>query len=69
MNRWSASLTVERIREAVERSLTSIDNPGFCVACGSEQDGCEPDAEGYECEACGEPTVSGAATLLFETIQ
>jgi hypothetical protein len=58
------SITDERIREACERRLTGLDNPGLCLACGAEQGGCEPDAEGYECEACGEPQVYGAEELL-----
>lgn len=59
------SLTPERICEAVERNMTTLDNPGFCIVCGSEQDGCEPDARGYECEECQRPTVYGAQELLF----
>ena len=51
--------------DAVERSLTSLDNPGFCLACGYEQDGCEPDAREYECEECGAERVFGAEELLL----
>jgi hypothetical protein len=58
------SITLDRVVEACERRLTSLDNPGLCVACGLEQGGCEPDAEGYECESCGEPRVFGAEELL-----
>ena len=43
----------------------TLDNPGFCVACGEEADGCEPDARRYKCECCGERAVSGAEELLF----
>lgn len=59
------SLTAERICEAVERHNTSLDNPGFCVACGDEQDGCEPDMERGECEHCGKRAVYGAEQLLI----
>jgi len=59
------SVTLDRIIEAVERYDTSLDNPGFCLSCGFEADGVEPDAEKYECEACGEPTVYGAQELLI----
>ena len=59
------SITPERVMEAVERSQTSLDNPGFCVACGAEAEGVEPDARRYECEACREPGVFGADELLF----
>lgn len=58
------SLTNEVILEAVERGMTTLDNPGFCLACGNEQGGCEPDAREYECEACGEEQVYGAEEIL-----
>jgi len=54
-------ISIERIIEAVEE-----DNYiGFCTACGAEQGGCEPDARGYECESCGQPSVFGAEELLI----
>ena len=56
------SITVERVVEAVMRRL---DNPGFCVACGEDAEGCEPDARGYECELCGKHAVYGAEELLL----
>lgn len=54
-------LTLERIVEAVQRD----EDVGFCLACGAEQDGVEPDAEGYACEICGEPAVEGAQQILM----
>jgi hypothetical protein len=62
------SITIERICDAVERSHTSLDQPGFCIACGSDADDCEPDARGYECEHCGAHKVYGAAELLLHMI-
>ena len=59
------SITEERILEACERRMTSLDDPGFCLACGNEQGGCEPDARRYRCEACGEHAVYGAEELLL----
>lgn len=59
------SVTIERILEANTRQATSLDNPGICLACGSDQDGCEPDARKYECESCGEKQVYGASELLM----
>ena len=32
---------------------------GICLKCGEVQEGCEPDAEGYTCEACGADAVMG----------
>ncbi|HZU91408.1 MAG TPA: hypothetical protein VE993_19305 [Stellaceae bacterium] len=58
------SITVERVAEAVERELATLDNPGFCLACGAEAEGVEPDAEQFTCESCGEAAVYGAAEIL-----
>ena len=62
------SLTAARIFDAVERYHQSLDNPGFCLVCGFEQDGCEPDARGYECESCGEMKVMGAEELFCTAV-
>ena len=59
------TITADRILDAVERQHTTLDNPGFCLVCGNEQEGCEPDARKYECEACGEHQVYGAEELLW----
>jgi len=60
-----ASVTLDRVTDAVEQAMSSLDNPGICVACGEDQDGCEPDARGYECDACGKRAVYGAEELLM----
>jgi hypothetical protein len=59
------SITVDRILEACERAMTSLDNPGFCLACGEEAEGCEPDARRYACDICGERQIYGAEELLL----
>ncbi len=59
------SVTDERVIEACKRRMTTLENPGFCVACGEEQDGCEPDARRYKCDACGKHAVFGAEELLL----
>lgn len=51
--------TLEQIQSADD------DQAGFCLACGNEQFGCEPDAERYKCEACGERTVYGPHWYLM----
>ena len=63
-DQWHADVTDDAIADACERRLSSLDNPGFCLSCGFEQDGC--DARGYECEACGEPAVFGSEELMME---
>ena len=55
------SITAERVIDAVRQD----DNMGFCLACGDEAYGVEPDAEGYTCESCGAPKVMGAEMLLI----
>jgi len=59
------SVTQDRVMEAVERQMFGLDNPGFCISCGNEQEGCEPDARKYECEICGEKEVYGAQELVM----
>jgi hypothetical protein len=55
-------LNLEEIMAAAVRN----DCTGFCVSCGFEQGGCEPDARNYECENCGSLRVFGAEQLLLE---
>lgn len=58
-------VTPQAVLDAVERSNLSLDNPGFCILCGCEAEGVEPDAQNYECEACGSEQVFGAEELLI----
>lgn len=58
-------LTKARLLDALERANLGTDNPGFCLACGYEQDGCEPDARNYRCEDCGARKVFGAEEILM----
>lgn len=59
------SITTDRVIDAVKREMSSLDNPGFCIACGEDADGVEPDARQYICEFCEEPAVYGAQELLL----
>ena len=61
-------VTLDRVTEAVERTSVTLGNPGFCIRCGAEAEGVEPDARRYECESCGEPGVYGAEELLMRLI-
>lgn len=38
---------------------------GFCLACGEENTGIEPDARKYHCQCCGAPKVYGADELIL----
>lgn len=62
--RIHSSITSDRVAKAVQRQMTTLDNPGFCVYCSEEAEGCEPDARRYECEHCGKRGVYGAGELL-----
>ena len=58
-------ITFEKVENAINRSNTTCDNPGFCLACGEENEGIEPDGEGGECEACGAMKVMGAEQIIL----
>ena len=58
-------ITAKRLERACRASMESLDNPGFCNACGASVEGVEPDARNYECERCGEREVYGAEELLL----
>ena len=60
-----ASVTADRVTDAVKRGMSTLDNPGICLYCGEDADGCEPDARRYECECCGKHAVYGAEELLM----
>ena len=46
-----------------ESELWDDRNTGFCLACGNDQDGCEPDARKYTCQSCNQPKVYGLEEL------
>ena len=51
--------------EQYENRTLGLGNPGICLTCGAEQEGCEPDAHGYLCETCGAMDVSGLEEALL----
>lgn len=57
----SAKIDIERVLEIVQAD----EDAGFCLACGDEAYGVEPDARNYECESCGERKVFGAQEILM----
>ncbi len=61
-----ARLTIawDRLEGAVHDEMYGLGNAGFCLGCGEEAGGCEPDARNYMCEGCGEPEVFGAAEIM-----
>ncbi len=51
--------------KTLERAIHDDDNTGFCLACGQDRGGVEPDARKYPCESCGARKVYGAQELLI----
>jgi hypothetical protein len=51
--------------DRVMGALARDDGTGFCLACGAEVSGIEPDARKAVCEVCGELEVFGAEEMLF----
>jgi len=54
-----AKITFEQIEAVIDEPI------GFCLACGEEQWGFEPDARECLCEVCGEYKVYGAQEILI----
>lgn len=61
-------VTPARVLAACERYMTTTDLPGFCLECGQEASGIEPDARRYGCESCGSFAVFGAEELSLSII-
>ena len=58
-------ISLDQIIGAVETD----DCRGFCISCGAEAYGVEPDARKYVCECCGKRAVYGAEELLLRFAQ
>jgi hypothetical protein len=61
-------MSVQISSKVLNKAIAAMDSgeeyKGFCLACGAEHDEVEPDAEGYECESCGEMQVYGAEQII-----
>ncbi len=55
------------ISEAEYADLTE-NYGGFCIECGDQAYGVEPDARRYQCESCGANAVYGAEELLIRGV-
>jgi len=51
--------------DALINAAAEDDSLGFCIACGAEAFGVEPDAQNYRCAECDSLAVYGAEELLF----
>jgi hypothetical protein len=61
MAQTKAKISIEQVMEAIEND----EYAGFCLACGEQADGVEPDARNYVCESCGARQVFGAEEILI----
>jgi predicted RNA-binding Zn-ribbon protein involved in translation (DUF1610 family) len=50
---------------AVTDACESGDSIGWCIRCGAEAYGIEPDAAKYACDDCGKAAVYGAENLML----
>ena len=48
----------------LEEALVEDDSTGFCLSCGEQAFGVEPDARRYVCESCGASEVYGAEECM-----
>lgn len=58
-------LPIEVLLSTYEGCVFGTDNLGICLACGELADGCEQDAEKYECDFCGKLQVYGLEQALL----
>jgi hypothetical protein len=54
--------------DELQDSLWSMDSLGWCLECGTETDGVEPDARNYRCDECGMLQVYGMEELLMMSL-
>lgn len=66
--KYRAKNGAEQFKPSTDELLAAVeadDNIGFCLACGAECSGIEPDARRSHCESCGAAKVYGAEELLL----
>ena len=62
-------MDTDELVDTVMELIVEDDGGGICIACHEVADGfVEPDAEGYECDACGAFKVCGAELWLLQNI-
>lgn len=54
-------ISLDKLMQAIEDD----DGVGFCLACGEETYGVEPDARHYACDTCDQREVFGAEEILI----
>ena len=59
------SITLDKLDRAIYARNTSLDNPGYCIACGARSNECEPDARALTCRRCKKDTVYAPEELVY----
>jgi len=62
------SVTLPRVRAAMERSASSAADVRFCIVCGAQHTGDAPAIWHLHCHSCGAYAVYGADELLFSLV-
>lgn len=68
MRTYDARCGKQQFKQSLQtllRAAQADTNTGFCLACGAEASGVEPDARRVRCESCSEPKVYGAEELML----
>ena len=68
MKKYMAKNGAQQFKPAQDWIISAVErdeNAGFCLACGDECEGVEPDARKYQCDACGAHKVYGAEELMI----
>lgn len=62
---YKAKSGVQQFRPRASESEIMEGGLGFCLACGKETDGCEPDMRRAICHECGAPKLYGMEELVL----
>lgn len=66
MKKYKARNGNVQYKPALSWLLNATENSeGFCLACGADHGGVEPDARKYHCTDCGKHKVYGAEELML----
>lgn len=58
-------LNFKLVYKAAQKAEKGLSSPGWCVKCGKEHKGVEPDARKDPCAKCGSASVYGAEELMM----
>ena len=61
--RKKCAVTRTQVMQALEE-CNGDDFPGFCLSCGVQCEGVDPDTRGDTCDECKQPTLWGAEAIL-----